>query len=56
MSTAAVNNSLRVFAEDAGRGRLSGWLRAINQDPNNIRVMVNGFTNPTEYRLRFGQP
>jgi len=32
------------------------WLRVINQDPNNIRVMVNGFMNSQEYRLRFGQP
>jgi hypothetical protein len=32
------------------------WLRVINQDPNNIRVMVNGFMNSTEYKLRFGQP
>jgi hypothetical protein len=32
------------------------WLRVINQDPNNIRIMVNGFMNSTEYRMRFGQP
>jgi hypothetical protein len=32
------------------------WLRVIRQDPNNIRVMVNGFLNSTEYKLRFGQP
>jgi Tol biopolymer transport system component len=32
------------------------WLRVINQNPNNIRIMVNGFLNSTEYRLRFGQP
>jgi hypothetical protein len=32
------------------------WLRVINQDPNNVRIMVNGFMNSTEYRLRFGQP
>jgi hypothetical protein len=32
------------------------WLKVINQDPNNIRIMVNGFMNSTEYRLRFGQP
>jgi VCBS repeat-containing protein len=32
------------------------WLRVINQDPNNIRIMVNGFMNSAEYRLRFGQP
>jgi hypothetical protein len=32
------------------------WLRVINRDPNNIRIMVNGFMNSIEYRLRFGQP
>jgi dipeptidyl aminopeptidase/acylaminoacyl peptidase len=32
------------------------WLKVINQDPQNVRVMVNGFMNSTEYRLRFGQP
>jgi len=32
------------------------WLRVINQDPNNVRVMVNGFMNSIEYRLRFGNP
>ena len=32
------------------------WLRVINEDPNNIRIMVNGFLNSTEYKLRFGQP
>jgi photosystem II stability/assembly factor-like uncharacterized protein len=32
------------------------WLRVINEDPNNVRIMVNGFMNSTEYRLRFGQP
>ena len=32
------------------------WLRVINQDPTNIRIMVNGFMNSTEYRLRFGNP
>ncbi|HJR06146.1 MAG TPA: Calx-beta domain-containing protein [Pyrinomonadaceae bacterium] len=32
------------------------WLKVINQDPNNIRIMVNGFMNSREYRLRFGQP
>jgi hypothetical protein len=31
------------------------WLRVINQDPNNIRLMVNGFMNSTEYKLRFGR-
>ncbi|HLL75630.1 MAG TPA: PQQ-dependent sugar dehydrogenase [Pyrinomonadaceae bacterium] len=32
------------------------WLRVIRQDPNNIRIMVNGFVNSREYKLRFGQP
>jgi hypothetical protein len=32
------------------------WLRVINQDPQNVRAMVNGFMNSVEYRLRFGQP
>ncbi|HLL15811.1 MAG TPA: Calx-beta domain-containing protein [Pyrinomonadaceae bacterium] len=32
------------------------WLRVINQDPNNIRLMVNGFMNSPEYKLRFGNP
>ena len=32
------------------------WLKVINEDPNNVRIMVNGFINSTEYRLRFGQP
>jgi hypothetical protein len=31
------------------------WLRVINQDPNNVRAMVNGFMNSTEYKLRFGR-
>jgi len=32
------------------------WLRVIGPDPNNVRLMVNGFMNSTEYRMRFGQP
>jgi hypothetical protein len=32
------------------------WLKVINKDPNNVRVMVDGFMNSTEYRLRFGRP
>jgi hypothetical protein len=32
------------------------WLKVINQDSNNVRVMVDGFMNSTEYRLRFGRP
>lgn len=34
----------------------NNWLRVINQNPNDYRVMVNGFVNSTEYRARFGQP
>ncbi|HZG52012.1 MAG TPA: alpha/beta fold hydrolase [Pyrinomonadaceae bacterium] len=34
----------------------NAWLRVINEDPQNVRIMVNGFMNSTEYRLRFGQP
>jgi photosystem II stability/assembly factor-like uncharacterized protein len=37
-------------------GGYQSWLRVINQDPNNVRVMVDGFMNSVEYRLRFGQP
>jgi hypothetical protein len=44
---------LRRTPEDSGH---QAWLRVINQDPNNVRIMVNGFLNSTEYRLRFGQP
>ena len=42
---------LRRTPEDGG---YQAWLRVINQDPNNIRIMVNGFMNSPEYRLRFG--
>jgi hypothetical protein len=44
---------LRRTPEESG---YQAWLRVINQDPNNVRVMVNGFMNSTEYRLRFGRP
>ncbi|HEX8455842.1 MAG TPA: PQQ-dependent sugar dehydrogenase [Pyrinomonadaceae bacterium] len=44
---------LRRTPEEAG---YQDWLRVINQDPNNVRLMVNGFMNSTEYRLRFGRP
>jgi glucose/arabinose dehydrogenase len=44
---------LRRTPEEAG---YQDWLRVITQDPNNIRVMVNGFMNSTEYYLRFGRP
>lgn len=32
------------------------WLRVINQDPSNVRVMIHGFMNSAEYLLRFGRP
>jgi hypothetical protein len=44
---------LRRTPEQSG---YEAWLKVINEDPNNIRVMINGFMNSTEYRLRFGQP
>ena len=44
---------LRRTPENSG---YQAWLRVINEDPNNIRIMVNGFMNSTEYRLRFGRP
>ncbi|HEX8456410.1 MAG TPA: Calx-beta domain-containing protein [Pyrinomonadaceae bacterium] len=44
---------LRRTPDEAG---YQSWLRVINQDPNNVRIMVNGFMNSVEYRLRFGQP
>jgi glucose/arabinose dehydrogenase len=44
---------LRRTPEEAG---YQDWLRVITQDPNNVRVMINGFMNSTEYRLRFGNP
>ena len=44
---------LRRTPEQSG---YDAWLRVIKQDPNNIRVMVNGFLNSQEYRLRFGPP
>jgi hypothetical protein len=33
----------------------NAWLSVINEDPQNVRLMVNGFMNSPEYRLRFGQ-
>jgi glucose/arabinose dehydrogenase len=44
---------LRRTPEESG---YQDWLRVITQDPNNVRVMINGFMNSTEYRLRFGNP
>ncbi len=32
------------------------WLRVINANPTDARIMVNGFMNSVEYRLRFGTP
>jgi hypothetical protein len=32
------------------------WLKVIKENPDNIRVMIDGFMNSQEYRLRFGQP
>jgi len=43
---------LRRTPEESG---YQAWLRVITEDPNNVRIMVNGFMNSTEYRLRFGQ-
>jgi hypothetical protein len=43
---------LRRTPEDAG---YEAWLRVINQDPNNVRIMIDGFMNSNEYRARFGQ-
>ncbi|HEY9404317.1 MAG TPA: FG-GAP-like repeat-containing protein [Pyrinomonadaceae bacterium] len=44
---------LRRTPEEEG---YNSWLRVINEDPENVRVMVNGFMNSVEYRLRFGRP
>ncbi|HLL72495.1 MAG TPA: PQQ-dependent sugar dehydrogenase [Pyrinomonadaceae bacterium] len=44
---------LRRTPEETG---YQDWLRVINQDPQNVRIMVNGFMNSREYYLRFGQP
>ena len=44
---------LRRTPEETG---YQDWLGVINQNPQNVRVMINGFMNSTEYRLRFGQP
>ena len=30
------------------------WLRVLNANPTDFRIMVNGFMNSAEYRLRFG--
>jgi glucose/arabinose dehydrogenase len=44
---------LRRTPEEAG---YQDWLEVINRDPQNVRVMIDGFMNSTEYRLRFGRP
>jgi Calx-beta domain/FG-GAP-like repeat len=44
---------LRRTPEESG---YQAWLKVITEDPNNIRIMVNGFLNSTEYRIRFGRP
>jgi uncharacterized delta-60 repeat protein len=44
---------LRRTPEQAG---YESWLRVIRQDSKNIRIMIDGFMNSVEYRLRFGQP
>jgi hypothetical protein len=44
---------LRRTPEESG---YQAWLKVINEDPNNVRIMIHGFLNSTEYRLRFGQP
>ena len=41
---------------DPDQGGFDAWLRTINDNPADIRSMVNGFMNSTEYRLRFGTP
>jgi hypothetical protein len=43
---------LRRTPEQSG---YDAWLRVIRQDPGNVRVMVDGFMNSVEYKLRFGQ-
>jgi hypothetical protein len=44
---------LRRTPEQSG---YDAWLRVIGQDPSNVRIMIDGFMNSQEYRLRFGQP
>jgi uncharacterized repeat protein (TIGR01451 family) len=41
---------------DPDEGGFADWLRTINDNPADIRSMVNGFMNSVEYRLRFGTP
>ena len=43
---------LRRTPEESG---YQAWLKVINEDPSNVRIMVNGFMNSIEYRLRFGR-
>jgi N-acetylneuraminic acid mutarotase len=44
---------LRRAPEDEG---YQAWLRVIRENPNNVRLMINGFVNSTEYALRFRRP
>ncbi|HVG30855.1 MAG TPA: PQQ-dependent sugar dehydrogenase [Pyrinomonadaceae bacterium] len=39
---------------DPEEGGYNDWLRTIDANPADIRSMVNGFMNSTEYALRFG--
>ena len=41
---------------DPDQGGYDAWLRTIDLNPADIRSLVNGFMNSTEYRLRFGTP
>lgn len=40
---------------DPDQGGYDDWLRTINVNREDVRRMVDGFVNSTEYRLRFGQ-
>lgn len=42
---------LRRAPDDDG---FQAWLRVLQA--GDVRTMINGFLNSTEYRLRFGQP
>jgi Domain of unknown function (DUF4214) len=44
---------LRRTPEQSG---YEAWRKVFNEDPDNIRTMIDGFMNSTEHRLRFGQP
>ena len=34
----------------------NNWLNYLTAHPTDFRMMVNGFVNSIEYRLRFGRP